>query len=149
MFCEFEQNYFIMNRGDSFEFPIVINSGTDLCFEKYNLTNSDKIYVGIMEPHQSFENALIRKVITCESETDGKGNPLLILTPEDTENVLTGKYFIMIKLAYKDCDINKVKTILPMKEFFIEGTNKHVSDRKFVTHIIDVDGDDAPEWEPI
>lgn len=140
-----------MNRGDTFEWPIVINCGTDLNPKQYNLQDGDKIYVGIMEPHQSFEDALIRKVITKDSPVDCRGYPLLILNPEDTEYVLTGKYFIMIKL-YQPTSLTsreKVTTILPMKEFFITGTDKHISDKNFITHTISLSGEDVPEWEPI
>lgn len=147
MYCDFEETYFTMNRGDTFELPlrIVPDDGE----ENFVLKDSDKIYVGIMQPHQSFENALIRKVITTKSEKDDYGNPLFTLEPEDTEFVLTGKYFIMIKLSYRGGMKTKVKTILPMKEFFIEGTDKAVSDNNFTTYEISVDEDNAPSWIPL
>lgn len=149
MFCECKVNYFTMNRGDSYELPLVINGGTEFNPKKYILSDTDKIYVGIMEPNQSFEDALIRKVITSCSATDCKGNPLFILEPEDTEYVLTGKYFITAKLVQNFNGSIRVTTILPMKEFFIEGTDKHVKEGNFVTHTININSEDAPKWERI
>lgn len=147
MYCDFEETYFVMNRGDTFELPlrIVPDDGE----EEFVLKDDDKIYVGIIQPHQSFENALIRKVVTTNSEKDENGNYLFVLEPEDTEFVLVGKYFIMIKLSYKSGMKTKIKTILPMKEFFIEGTSKHVSEDNFVTYEIGMDEDNASSWIPL
>ena len=55
----------------------------------------------------------------------------------------------MIKLSYKDNEKTKIKTILPMKEFFIEGTDKQVTSKNFVTYEVSVDGDCAPSWLPL
>ena len=147
MYCDFEETYFIMNRGDTFELPLRICP--DDGEREFVLQDSDKIYIGILEPHQGFENAIIRKVVTNKSPKDSYDNPLFTLEPEDTEYLLTGKYFIMIKLSYKDGAKTKIKTILPMKEFFIEGTDKQVSDKNFVTYKVDVDNDNAPDWIPL
>lgn len=147
MYCYFEEKYFTMNRGDTFELPLRILP--DDYEQDFVLQDEDKIYVAILEPHQSFENALIRKVITNKSIKDGNGNYLFTLEPEDTEYVLTGKYFIMIKLSYKDNFNTKIKTILPMREFFIEGTDKHISEDNFVVHEIDVNEGSGPDWIPL
>ena len=90
MYCSFEETYFVMNRGDTFELPLVILP--DDGEEEFTLQESDKIYAAILEPHQGFENAIVRKVITNNSPKDNYNNPLLILEPEDTEYLLTGKY---------------------------------------------------------
>lgn len=128
MFVQIEDNYLKMNRGDTYTFPLIINEGTKLCFKQYQLRQFDKIYVGIMEPNQSFENAIIRKVITITSPTNKYGHPLVKLTPQDTEYLLTGKYFIEIKLVQQEDNESIVTTILPLKEFFINGTNKSIED---------------------
>ena len=65
-----KDNYLKMNRGDSYILPLVINEGTKLCFKQYQLRQFDKIYVGIMEYNQAFEDALIRKVLTITSPTN-------------------------------------------------------------------------------
>ena len=134
MFLMIEDNYLKMNRGDSYTLPLVINEGTKLCFKQYQLRQFDKIYVGIMEYNQAFEDALIRKVLTITSPTNKYGHPLFKLTPEDTEYLLTGKYFIEIKLVQKENDEDIVTTILPLREFFINGTNKEVIDDTVYQH---------------
>ena len=134
MFVVIEDNYLKMNRGDSYILPIVINEGTKLCFKQYQLRQFDKIYVGIMEYGQSFENAIIRKVLSITSPTNKYGHPLLKLVPKDTEYLITGKYFIEIKLVQKENDEDIVTTILPMKEFFINGTNKEIEQDNIYTY---------------
>lgn len=134
MFVVIEDNYLKMNRGDSYTLPIVINEGTKLCFKQYQLRQFDKIYVGIMEYGQSFENAIIRKVLSITSPTNKYGHPLLKLVPRDTEYLITGKYFIEIKLVQKENDEDIVTTILPMKEFFINGTNKEIEQDNIYTY---------------
>jgi len=112
-----------ISRGDTFKFPIIINqSPTKLEFDKYELSENDIIYGAVLEPNQAFENALIRKVITNASEKDEYNNPLFILNSDDTEYLLTGKYYITFKLKHND----EITTILPMKEFWITGTSKDV-----------------------
>lgn len=148
MFVQIEDNYLKMNRGDSYTLPLVINEGTKLCFKQYQLRQFDKIYIGIMEYNQSFENALIRKVITISSPTDKYGHPLFTLTPEDTEYILVGKYYIEIKLVQKDNDNNIVTTILPLREFFINGTNKD-TDNTYVYEKSVVKSEINASWEEI
>lgn len=127
MFILIEDNYLKMNRGDTYILPLVINEGTKLDFKQYQMRQFDKIYVGIMECGQSFEDAIIRKVITISSPMDRYGHPLLRLDPRDTEYLLTGKYFIEIKLIHSDFSgSDTVTTIMPLKEFFINGTNKNI-----------------------
>lgn len=129
MFVLIEDNYLKMNRGDTYILPLVINEGTKLDFKQYQMRQLDKIYVGIMEYGQSFEDAIIRKVITISSQMDRYGHPLLILNPRDTEYLLTGKYFIEIKLVQSEFnEADTITTIMPLKEFFINGTNKNIDD---------------------
>ena len=121
MYCINDTNCFTLTRGDTFEFPLVINkNNNDIDFELYPLTDADTIYVAILEPNQSFEDAIIRKVITKDSPTDTENHPLLRLSSADTEFLRTGKYFITIKLQHNE----DVTTLLQMKEFWITGTSK-------------------------
>ena len=109
---------FNMIRGDTFELPIIINKGTQLDFEPYYLQDDEKLYIGITQPNEPFENAIIRKVLTNDNLTDDKGNIVLILKPKDTMCLMPGKYYITIKL-YKN---NNIRTILNQKLFFISGS---------------------------
>lgn len=149
MFVQIEDNYLKMNRGDSYTLPIIINEGTKLCFKQYQLRQFDKIYVGIMEPNQSFENALIRKVLSITSPTNKYGHPLFQLSPQDTEYVLTGKYFIEIKLVQTSGEQQTVTTILPLREFFINGTNKEVDTNTVVDYTYINKADQTTDWEPL
>lgn len=124
MFINFEKSYLQMTRGDTFIFPLVINSGTELNFEQYNLKDNEYLYVAIMEPGQSFEDAIIRKRYTNKSDKDKDGNILFILDSIDTEYLLTGKYYITVKLRSIVDNKEIVKTLLPLKEFWITGTDK-------------------------
>ena len=151
MFVQIEDNYLKMNRGDSYTLPLVINEGTKLCFQQYQLRQFDKIYIGIMECNQSFENAIIRKVLTITSPTNKYGHPLFKLKPEDTEYLLTGKYYIEAKLVQQINGENVVTTILPLKEFFIDGTNKDVylEDNVYENNKSLVKNDTQASWEQL
>ena len=121
MFCECDVNCFMLSRGDTFRFPITINCGTKLDPKIYELKQKDTLYIAILEPGQSFENAIIRQTLTKENEDEETGGITFILKSSDTEYMLTGKYFITIKLEQED---GTVTTVLPMKEFWLTGTSK-------------------------
>lgn len=123
MFWQTEINCFSFNRGDTIRIPIVINKNTYLNFERYVLTDSDKLYVALVEPNQAFEDAIVRKIITNKDTVDEFGNPILTFESRDTEYLLTGKYYLTVKLQQEN---NIVTTILPMKEFWLTGTDKSV-----------------------
>lgn len=121
MFCECDVNCFMLSRGDTFRFPITINCGTKLEPEIYELKQNDTLYIAILEPGQSFENAIIRQTLTMKNADEETGCITFILKSSDTEYMLTGKYFITIKLEQED---GTVTTVLPMKEFWLTGTSK-------------------------
>ena len=124
---------FNLSRGDSFSLPIVLNQGTQLVFKPYTLTENDTIYVGIMEPQQSFEDAIIRKKLSMNDECDEDGNVILKLNPQDTENLMTGLYYLTIKLK-QGVDVT---TVLSMKKFYITGTNPNPENINNEDNIID------------
>lgn len=105
-------------RGDSFKYPLYINNGTDLSPERYELKDSDKVYIGITQPNQSFENAIIKKVLTTEDVLEN-GDLLFKLDPEDTVCVCPGKYFYEIKLRTLVEDTYEVHTIANKQQFWI------------------------------
>ena len=71
-------------RGDSYTNPIIINVGTKLNPINYQLKQGDSLYFGLMEPNQSFEEAVLKKKYTYLNDTDSKGNTLLKIEPKDT-----------------------------------------------------------------
>lgn len=111
-------------RGDSFTTPIAINVGSKLSPRYYKLGPTDKLYFGLMEPNQAFEDAVLKKVFDFTSPQDSEGNTLLILTPIDTEKLLVGQYYYMIKLRTIDMfGIESVRTVVNPTIFWLEGNN--------------------------
>lgn len=111
-------------RGDSFTTPILINIGTVLSPQYYTLRETDKLYFGLMEPNQAFEDAVVKKVFDFTSPQDGEGNTLLMLKPTDTEKLLVGKYYYMIKLRTIDAfGQEAVRTVIKPTLFWLEGNN--------------------------
>lgn len=117
-------NIIAINRGDTYAFNLTINddSAEDGI---YRLIENDAIYFGLMDPGQSFEEALVKKKLTAESpEIDESGNIIFVINPEDTLDLLPGRYFYMIKLKmdHHDEDLNSVKgvrTIVNKTKFVI------------------------------
>ena len=110
-----------VNRGDSFEFPVTLNIGTSIDREEYVLTGSDVLYMGIMEPNQPFETALIRKKFTPD-QLDEDNNIKIRFWPEDTVCVLPGKYYYQLKLQTIDEATGRkdVETVIDKTLFYIE-----------------------------
>lgn len=123
-------NIITINRGDSFDFDLTINLGGALDTERYILTGSDAIYFGIMDPGQPFEWALVRKKYTV-SDTDAMGNLTISIKPEDTLDLMPGRYYYAVKLHMKHPEIDentgeetgqiidKVYTIINKTKFII------------------------------
>lgn len=106
-------------RGDTFILPLPLNSGTREEFIPYHLTPCDFLYIGIMKPGQPFEHAELRCALNFHSATDSFGNPLLIISAQDTALLTPGKYYISIKYK-KD---HNVQTLVDHKIFFVTGSN--------------------------
>ena len=114
-------------RGDSFTAPICVNIGTKLTPIYYTLKETDRLYFGLMEPNQAFEDAVLKKVFDFTSPQDGEGNTLLMLTPTDTEKLLVGKYYYMIRLRSIDnFEQEVVKTVVNPTLFWLEGNNVEI-----------------------
>ena len=78
------------------------------------------MYFGIMEPHKFWEQSIVRKVYTSESRMTKCGNVLLTLEPEETEYLLPGTYYYMVKLLRQDEDGKEdVTTIVNRTLFYI------------------------------
>ena len=118
-------NVIIMNRGDTYEFELSIadeNSSTG----EYQLQGNDAIYFGIMDPHQQFENALVRKKFTID-DLDSMGNLNIIIEPEDTLDLLPGTYYYAVKMHLNHDEfevdsfrkIDKVLTIINKTKLFL------------------------------
>lgn len=108
-------NTVIMNRGDST--IIGINYSTD----GYSFTTNDKLYFGLMDKHQRFEDALVKKILTFKDVNKHKGVIVLSLTPNDTLDLVPGTYYYSLKLRHieKENKIDEVVTIVDRAEFII------------------------------
>ena len=124
MSIEKENGIITLMRGDSFTTPIYINIGTKLSPIYKTLTSYERLYFGLMEPGQAFEDAVLKKVFDWTSPTDADGNTLLRIVPKDTEKLLVGKYYYMIKLRTMDSfNQEMVKTIVSPTLFWLQGNN--------------------------
>ena len=108
-----KDNIITLSRGDTVQFPIFLNIGSDLNPVRYDLHEFDELYLGIMEPNQPFENAIIRKKFNASSPKDHNGFTLLRLNHDDTKCLLPEKYYYQVKLRkynelYQDYDVMTV-----------------------------------------
>ena len=110
-----------VNRGDSFELPVSLILGSVMSPTCYKLQNSDVLYLGIMEPNQPFETAIVRKMIRG-SDVQDRCHPVFRFWPTDTSCLLPGKYYYQIKLETTDPESNKtdVETIVDKTLFYIQ-----------------------------
>ena len=110
-----------VNRGDSFQLPLYINLGTELEPVTCELTGTDVVYFGLMEPNTPFENALLKKKYVID-HVESDGSILLNFRPQDTQCILPGKYYYQIKLQRflsEDPEDYMVDTVVDKTQFFI------------------------------
>lgn len=110
-----------VNRGDSFELPITLHFGSAVSPVKYELQENDVLYLGIMEPNQPFETAIVKKVVRYE-DLDEYGDIYVRFWPNDTVCLLPGKYYYQVKLQTTDAITNQldVETIIDKTLFYIQ-----------------------------
>lgn len=144
-------------RGDSLILPVYINSGTKLAPKYRSIRLNEKVYFGLMEPGKAFEDAVVKKVLDATCTTDAEGIPQLVLEPKDTEHLLVGKYYYMIKLYEQDSyGHDWVKTIVSPTLFWLEGNNpepdtveRHETDDYKVDHIVIEGGEIVEEYTDV
>lgn len=114
-------NIVVINRGDTFSFDLTINdcSAPD---GRYILKDDDVLYFGLMDPHQLFENALVKKRYT-KDDCDDVGNLVITIKPEDTLDLCPGVYYYAVKL-HKLTDneeeyVDEVITVINKTKFII------------------------------
>lgn len=110
-----------VNRGDSFELPISLQTGDAMNPVKYTLQQGDVIYLGIMEPNQPFETAIVRKKFEY-TQLDENNNIYIRFWPNDTVCLLPGKYYYQVKIQTYDVKNNKwdVETVIDKTLFYIQ-----------------------------
>ena len=90
-------NLIKVNRGDFFEFPILLNVGSGISPDIYYLTDVDEVFLSICEPNQSFQEGIIRKIAYKEDQ-DEDGYVKFTFIDADTLNLLPGTYYYEVKL---------------------------------------------------
>ena len=120
-------NMIILNRGDTYEFDLSIDDETS-ADGRYHLKDYDTVYFGIMDPHQPFEEALVRKSFTV-ADVDANSNLTIIIEPDDTLDLLPGLYYYAVKLhlfhkntvgTEESSDyVDKVYTVINKTKLFI------------------------------
>lgn len=118
-------NIIIMTRGDSLEFkPTRHVLGR---YNNYELKDGDALYFGLMYPGQRFEDAIIRKMFTA-NEVNSLTDFVIELKPEDTVDLVPGKYFYALKLQLNHeeyspelgtVEVDKVITLINKTKFII------------------------------
>ena len=108
-----------ITRGDTFSFPFTINVGSELYPQRYILSENSKLYLGVMFPNCDFENAIIKKVFTADSEMNKDGDVIITFTPEDTICLNPSKYYYEIKLQIIVDGKEEIYTVQQRQEFWI------------------------------
>ena len=121
-------NMIILNRGDTYEFDLTIDDDSSLD-GRYHIIGDDTIYFGIMDPHQPFEEALVKKKFTVD-DADANGNLTIVIEPEDTLDLLPGVYYYSVKIHMQhenknpetgevDGYVDKVYTVINKTKLFL------------------------------
>lgn len=115
-------NIIILNRGDTYQFELYID-GVESPSELYRLSGDDTIYFGIMDPHQPFEEALVKKRFT-EADLDPQTGLLtIVIEPEDTLDLFPGTYYYAVKLHMNHSDamgsVDRVSTVINRTKLFL------------------------------
>ena len=121
MYAEILNGKITHYRGDTLTTPIRIFEGDRLSPVPYKLTEDDTLYLGIMEPGQAFEDAIIKKTFTLNSEKDNEGNIVLNLNSEDTEFVAPGTYYYSLRIKQAVNERLVITTIIKPTIFWILG----------------------------
>lgn len=115
MFIITQNGTITLTRGDSAEFIVELNVGTTLNQKSIILEPTDKVYFGVTEPNQPFENAIIRKTFKGEDHLD-ETNLVIYLEPKDTCCLIPGTYYYSVKVVSEN---NFVKSVVDKKIFNI------------------------------
>lgn len=104
-------NIITMTRGDTYSFDVTIFDEWDVT-KRFTIEDSDRIYFGLMLPHQKFEDAIVKKIwkgIDLLKTTKQMGRLSIRLAPEDTIDLEPGVYYYAIKLKTTTVDLETLK----------------------------------------
>ena len=92
MFNMGANNSISVNRGDTFSIPLFINVGSEYDPEQYAFPGDGEIYLGLMEPNQLFEDAILKKKYDS-SNINEEGN---IVIEFNSDAVIPAPAFIIL-----------------------------------------------------
>lgn len=149
MFDISNEGIITLTRGDSFETPLFINQGTEIAPARYELTADDIVYFAVMQPNQRFEDAIVKKVYDINSPHNDEGDLLISFEPLDTEYLLSGTYYYMVKLRTHigegtGANDYRVQTVIPQREFRITGESQAFNISPYRPN---TGGDAQADWE--
>jgi hypothetical protein len=116
-----------LNRGDSYEFTIIVPSKEDSSINYILEETKDVVYFALMFPNQRFEDALLLHGYTLEDQDEETGKITIKLSPNDTRSLAPGVYYYTIKLQrggsinfINDMDEpDEVRTIVERTKFIL------------------------------
>lgn len=91
-----------MVRGDYCSFEIILKSDDPWDPNEYKLSEGDILFFGVMEPHQPFEKAIIKKEYGYDDYDYEGGTLKVVMNPEDTLELEPGTYYYQVKILYED-----------------------------------------------
>lgn len=117
-------NYiFSLYKGDTNKITFNCNIGSIKSPNYYELKENDRVYFGLMESNQKFEDALIKEVIDYKTYKLCNNEYIITLSHEDTAHLHTGTYYYSIKLYVEKDSENgnneSIYTIVPKTKLFI------------------------------
>lgn len=116
----------VMNRGDTYKFTLCIanglsdieEDGTVSETERYMMREGDTLFFGLMEPHQRFEDAILKKSY-LPADMDSSGYVQIDIKPADTINLEPGVYYYAIKLRHIVDGETTVITVIEKTKFVL------------------------------
>lgn len=116
MFKIAENGIVTLNAGDSFKVPLYVFFNDES--QQYELQEFNTIYFSLMEPQDSFNHGVIRKIYTYK-DFSHDGGVYIEFKPEDTEDLHPGVYYYEVKLQEIKDNKEYITTIIPKRKFYI------------------------------
>lgn len=120
LYIEKKNRVITMTRGDYYSFDVIIRSEDPWSDFVYVLSPGDILFFGLMEPNQPFEKAILKKQFGYDDYDVEGGTLKVVLSPEDTIELVPGTYYYQIKVLYEDEIGNThIDTIVQKTKFII------------------------------